>query len=859
MSITENLVLHLPLNQHTDEKVTPDTSGNNLTAQLMGNAQLVPDDTFGACISLDGTNSYIDCGKVYTSVPGCTVSIWFKPIKITGNEFVLFGKETAFKAIIVNRFFTFTWQLQNERYGGLSLEPGRWYHVAITYDGRTHCLFHNGIKIFEEVYNPPMVFLNQDNKLLLGASGKDSHFYFYNGKIAQFRLYNQILTSVDIQQIMQEDQTAMATFRQSHPIAFNLLNNQEESVLYIDEDPAGHSLDLNLENTSRQHIQLAATPQTEASEQMHHFTLHFRPGTLLEDSLNKIRLSEGSKWQMKLVKQPDRSVKIYLLATQPPKIEAGATHTIRFTGFRAAGDQGSRGTRIELRYQNMAYEGSSNFIRGQRLAHINIVNHQGKKNIPLHTGFHGSNIILNDAVDDNSGSKNTLILHLTNGLKPDLLNSLKSSIILKGKAAVKPTKFIISFDGKADGEHKDWALGTKSQVAAIQIQPAPIKLSDNKSINWTPAVGKPGDTFQLDQDFVMQAGATLEFNITNIKSSSPAGHTNLYLYYENIPGYWEGQFVEVIEKSPLIYRTNNAGFEQVGIGTTDPQALLDVNGDTRVKKLTIEGDLWLKSSNTVYVEHSVPNWYPQNAKLFEFKPNYKGDQYRGQMHIYAPSAYDGNYAYPALTIAGNYGAGGQIGINKTEPDATLHVGGSLKVDGVFNAPGIPSALFPNPIKSADGKTIQINNLDINAHYMYMIVVKLHNPNPVNFDYKLYFNNDKNDANYFTVYTQQFGGENRVYNKRAASFANAGSTAFHAFTIYVTKSSSGRIVAYGQGGFETPGTDAVWGFQIWHFYLTYTGTGNVTSLTLSAGENPQNVNNPNMKIGESSEVRIMKWF
>lgn len=855
----EKPLLHLPLNQHTDQKMLADTSGNNNTATLIGNTQLLPDEIFGACLLFDGAGDFVDCGNGFSPNPSpWSASIWFNAAQLNGEN-MLYNKESLFEAAIRDGYFMYAWQPYFNWEGGLSFPviANKWYHATVVYDGQNQYVYQDGKEVFRRQQTGNIGTNTQ--KLLLGARGDTNPNTYFKGKLAQFRMYNRALQPSEIQQIILEDQTAMATFRQSHPISFNLLDEQDQSVLYIDEDLAGHSLNVRIENTGRQHLQLAATPHSEASEHIHHFALNFRAGTLLEDSLDKIKLAEGSRWQMKLVKQPDRSVKIYLLATTPFKIEVGAVHTISFIGFRAEGYQGTRGTRVELTYQNMGYENSPNFIQGQRLTHLNIINHKGRKNIPLHTGFHGSNIILNDAVDDNSGSVNSLRLHLTNGLRPNSSNPAKSNITLKGKNAEKPTKFILSFDGQADGEHKDWALGTKSQVANIEIRPVAGNILGGQSVSWSPAFGKPGDTFQLDQDVVLQAGATLEFNITNIKSSSPAGYTNLYLHYENIPGYWDGQFVEVVEKSPLIYRTNSAGFEQVGIGTTDPQALLDVNGDARVKKLTVEGDLWLKSTNTVYVEHSVPTWYPINAKLFEFKPNYKGDQFRGQFHIYGPSAYDGNYLYPALTIAGNYGAGGQIGINKKEPEATLHVGGDLKVDGTLNAPGIPSAVSVNSIKSGDGKTIQVNNLDINSHYLYMLIVKLHNPNPVNFDYKIYFNNDRNEANYLSVYTQQFGGENRVYNKHSASFANAGSTAFHTFTIYVTKSSSGRVVAYGQGGFETPGTDVPWGFQIWHFYLTYTGTGNVTSLMLSAGESPQNVNNANMRMGESSEVRVMKWF
>jgi hypothetical protein len=53
--------------------------------------------------------------------------------------------------------------------------------------------------------------------------------------------------------------------------------------------------------------------------------------------------------------------------------------------------------------------------------------------------------------------------------------------------------------------------------------------------------------------------------------------------YENIPGYWDGQFVVVIEKTPLLYRGDN-----VGIGITDPVAPLTISASTNHMQLRRE-------------------------------------------------------------------------------------------------------------------------------------------------------------------------------------------------------------------------------------------------------------------------------
>src|SRR6185503_14300859 len=61
------------------------------------------------------------------------------------------------------------------------------------------------------------------------------------------------------------------------------------------------------------------------------------------------------------------------------------------------------------------------------------------------------------------------------------------------------------------------------------------------------------------------------------------GLTNVYIHYKNIPGYWDGDFVDQIEKAPVVYKD-----QLVGIGTNAPQEKLHVAGKVRVdKELTV--------------------------------------------------------------------------------------------------------------------------------------------------------------------------------------------------------------------------------------------------------------------------------
>ena len=90
----------------------------------------------------------------------------------------------------------------------------------------------------------------------------------------------------------------------------------------------------------------------------------------------------------------------YLLNDHPRVIEHGERITLTLENIGAAPEGGSRGTRVEIKYNNLQYQGSSETISGNRLQYLNIVNQRGKKQIPLYVGFLGSNTILNDGLND---------------------------------------------------------------------------------------------------------------------------------------------------------------------------------------------------------------------------------------------------------------------------------------------------------------------------------------------------------------------------------------------------------------------------------------------------------------------------
>jgi hypothetical protein len=384
---------------------------------------------------------------------------------------------------------------------------------------------------------------------------------------------------------------APAAFRNSYPLDLGLYNDDQQEVLYITDDPAGHNLHLDISNAAGQTISLSAPASTTASATNYHFALRFRPGTLssvfqsylsyavstlqgnkpaaLSDTLQlfatetvaALQALQQQGWTIGYGQEPGGALALYFLSSQAQKLAPGAKVSVIFPHASAEGTGGARSTRVELNYRQVSLDSNATLISGHRQSQLTIVNQRGQKNIPLHVSFLGANAILNDGK-----AQNTLTLRITNILKDNVVS-------LNPAGSSAPSKFVLSFDVQADQEVKDWALGTVSQVRAIHMDP-----TDPGHWSLTPSSGQEEVPEWIltpqPTKTVLAPNEAVTLTLNNIISSLPPGQTNLYVGYENIPGYWDGQFVVLLEKSPLLYRGNN-----VGIGTATPHGALEIGPD----------------------------------------------------------------------------------------------------------------------------------------------------------------------------------------------------------------------------------------------------------------------------------------
>ena len=162
---------------------------------LITSALLLPAArTSAAGLDLTG-KAYLDCGDIMNTPQG-TMECWVKPATINNNEWLLSKSKDKNNSMVLGfgpRIFLFQVRTNGQyRYVQVAkktVTPGKWHHVACTFDKDKVSLFVNGIpyrKVSDPGGNYSLDHL-AGGSLFLGKGGGKSKEY-YNGLIAEVRL-----------------------------------------------------------------------------------------------------------------------------------------------------------------------------------------------------------------------------------------------------------------------------------------------------------------------------------------------------------------------------------------------------------------------------------------------------------------------------------------------------------------------------------------------------------------------------------------------------------------------------------------------------------------------------------------------
>lgn len=661
-NLNTGLILSLALDEINNGQVVDQSEPVKVT-NVHGEVLVVPDDLFGSCVSFDGASSYIEVDNITQSDHKWgTWSCWVKP----AAEGVIYDNGQMKISSIGGQFDCEIKQGETWSKLTANCEKGLdcWYHLTLVQndESRKLSLYLDGKLVqFEDAQDE--LSLSGSSSVVLGAShAKESEFF--SGQLAHLHVYDRSLNEEEIAALMQRGKTAQATFKREYPIDFSLIDDEEYNVFYISNDQVSNHFQLELTNTSGLNLEFLPTEGNEASPENHHLALSFKPKTFDDGAFSDesgtvwrylwgLELPEG--WRLSPAEEhADGKVSVYLLYTGGEPFNADEILNFTLEYGSADGSGGARSTSVLLSYKGIRYANQPNTIQGSRLQHVDIINQRGKRNIPLQVGIVGSNAILNDAGPGNSG-KGT-----SNTLKIQLANLLQEGELLFNISEVnteRNTKFTLLFDDPAGD---DWDLATKDQLNAIELTETDLQVRKGflsrglmrrrhgragmmKRPLIRKIMEKPGSSdpqnmpqkrFRIDKNTqgnspvfeitpmisALRAGEVFELFLTNIHSNSPSGFSNIYIQYEDVPGYVDGQFVLQVEKSPIVHK-DLGDKKNVGIGVApDAANRLKVDGDTRM-------------NGNVIVQQSIggSSRYPSNLIRFEDKKGQEAGVIGGTM------------------------------------------------------------------------------------------------------------------------------------------------------------------------------------------------------------------------------------
>ena len=653
MSNTNDLVLHLKLDtiipDADNQRVRSAFLSENVSAlsenisastenqySVHGSPQVVSDEHFGSCFIFDGRQDYIEIPNSedinFATNQDFTVASWIKiakeqPFKTNGDNDIIEKWNGSGGYPYVIRYIPDNQTICAARYDGSNspyvttttkLNSEQFYHIAFVKEGSKLRLYLDGHEE-NSTDDTTQSQTQNDSPLYLARRGGSNEAYanYFAGTIAHLRIYKKALSPEEIKQDINDNLTAIAAFNLAYPLDFDLYEgDNKESIIFIENDTKGEELVFEIQNDTEQEINLPAKSGA-VTQNNYHFELRFRPDTLSPKSLQQLALKTQSNWSMSSpVTQADGIVSLYFLTTNTT-LSANEVVTLTLPNVSASAAGGARTTRVEFLCPEFTYQGETltHYYREKKLS---VIDHRGKKNIPLHVSFVGSNRILNDGT-----TTNKLTLRIVNVLKDKSIPLIPDS---KGDNA---SKFIISFDVQEEGQNKDWALGTTSQVAGISI-----KYKGKEIINSGQQGESPEWVILFNDQTAIEPSQDIQVELSGIVSSLAAGQTNLYIRYENIPGYWDGTFICTIEKTPILYKDGKVG---IGIIPNSQQSeQLTVQGNTAITgNLTVFPRIGIGSSDfskeplviraTQRQESLIAFEDPNGTKKWHIEQNYNGD------------------------------------------------------------------------------------------------------------------------------------------------------------------------------------------------------------------------------------------
>ncbi|MFI6820062.1 LamG-like jellyroll fold domain-containing protein [Micromonospora sp. NPDC050187] len=550
------LLLHWQLDDLAAGPLVTGSPAAPATGEVEGSPQVRADERFGSCLALaGGSDAVVSTSGVTRPI---TSMAWVRVPPMPSNSMaVVFGQWGHFvlwlhdDGRIGYEGSTVNGPFRQETVPG-TFTFDRWHHLAVTSQDSTARILLDGVVVAEDAMPGPTRPSGERFALGRNPNSVSSHLAL---TAAHLRVYDAPRSVAEIQRDMAGDEALLATFVRTHPLAFELVNVDDQPVLYIDDAPAGQTLTLRVTNSSRQDLTLWSTSGPTGPEN-HHLAVTFRQGVLAADSRPAL---EVPGWELTLTGSTG-----WLRGPEGLTLPAGNSLDLRLTGLRADGVGGTRGSRVELGYQRMGYSGEPSELTGARHQVLEIVNHRGRPDVPLHLGFVGGDRVLSDG-------------RTPGDLRVRVANvSREIPVPLTGADGTAPTELVLSFEVQGDRETRDWALTTAGTAGTVTLRVGG-SVPGVWQVHREMLADRAQWTLIPQQDTTLPPGGCLELTLEEVQGLPDPGHAPVVLAYRNLPGFQDGQLSAAVERAPLVFSARNAG-----LGTATPQSrlhIVDDNGD----------------------------------------------------------------------------------------------------------------------------------------------------------------------------------------------------------------------------------------------------------------------------------------